>query len=173
MKRICLFVVFLLFLGMTCTNEMYAQKPLTAMTETEINALSEVQIKKGVIKEWSGILTFMMRGVKFDDKIVNAFAKNFKDGASAWANKKKYPTVDYVTAEDLASFYKIWYIGRNSCYKAVMDTHKRTRPTSIDRAMYKIMNSTDIFYQKQRTGWLTQTPPEFVDAKTIIESMEP
>ena len=44
------------------------------MTETELSSLSDVQIKKGVIKEWSGILSFMMRGVKFDDRIVNAFA---------------------------------------------------------------------------------------------------
>lgn len=173
MKRFCLFVVFLLFLGMVCTNEMYAQKPLTAMTKTEVNALSEIQIKKGVIKEWGSILTFMMRGVKFDDKIVNAFAKNFRVGALTWANKKKYSTVDYVTAEYLASFYKMWYIGRNSCYKAVMEIHERTRPTSIDRAMYDIMNSTDIFYQKQQIGWLSETPTEYVDAETIIESMEP
>jgi hypothetical protein len=152
---------------------MYAQKSLTAMTETEINALSEVQINKGVIKEWSGLLTFMIRGVKFDDKIVNAFAKNFKDGALAWINKEKYPSEDFVTAEDLASFYMIWYIGRNSCYEAVMEIHKRTQPTSIDIAMCKIMNSTNIFYQKQQIGWLTKTPPEYVDAKTIIESIEP
>ena len=101
MRKIFLSFVFLMFLGMTCTNELYAQKPLTAMTETEINALSDVQIKKGVIKEWSGILSFMMRGVKFDDRIVNAFAENFKEGALVWAKKKKYPTVDYVSAEDL------------------------------------------------------------------------
>ncbi|MPN17197.1 hypothetical protein SDC9_164547 [bioreactor metagenome] len=67
----------------------------------------------------------------------------------------------------------IWYIGRNSCYEAVMEIHKRTQPTSIDIAMCKIMNSTNIFYQKQQIGWLTKTPPEYVDAKTIIESIEP
>ena len=173
MKRICLSFVFLFFLGMLCVNDMYAQKPLTAMTKKEINSLSDAQIKKGVIKEWSGILTFMMRGVKFDDKIVNAFAKNFKNGALTWTNKGKWPTVDYVSAEDLASFYKMWYIGRNSCYKAVMEIHKRTRPTSIDRTMYDIMNSTDILYQKQQAGVLDKTPPEWVDAKTIIESIEP
>lgn len=173
MKKKYFSFILLLFLGITCTNEIYAQKPLTAMTNTEINALSETQIKKGVINEWSGILTFMMRGVKFNNKMVKAFAKNFKDGALKWTNKDKWPTVDYVTAEDLVSFYKMWYIGRNSCYKAVMEIHERTHPTSINRVMQNIMNSTDIFYQKQETGWLTQTPPEYVDAKTIITSMEP
>lgn len=162
-----------MFLGMMCTNETYAQKPVTAMTGTELNALSKEQIKKSVIKEWGSILTFMIRGVKFNDKIVDTFSKNFKEGALTWANKEKYPTVDYVTAEDLVLFYKMWYIGRNSCQTAVMEIYERTYPTSIDRAMDDIMNSTNIFYQKQQAGWLTQTPPEYVDAKTIIESMEP
>ena len=36
---------------MICMNDLHAQKPLTAMTKTEINNLSETQIKKGVIKE--------------------------------------------------------------------------------------------------------------------------
>ena len=49
---------------MICTNELYAQKPITAMTETEINALSESAIKDGVIKDWGGILSLIMRGVK-------------------------------------------------------------------------------------------------------------
>lgn len=58
------------------------------MTETEINALSDSQIKKGVIKEWRGILSLMMRGVKFDDRIVNAFAENFKEGALDWTKSR-------------------------------------------------------------------------------------
>lgn len=115
-----MFFVFLIILGMTCTNELYAQKPITAMTETELSSLSDVQIKKGVIKEWSGILSFMMRGVKFDDRIVNVFAENFKEGALAWTKKEKYPTIDYVSAEDLVQFCKMWYIGRNSCKEAVI-----------------------------------------------------
>jgi len=172
MKKKCLLVVFLLLIGVTCTNELYAQ-PLSAMTKTKINALSEAQLKKRVIDEWSGLLTFIIRGVKLDNRIVECFAKNFKEGALAWTNKKKYPTVDYVTAEDLVSFYKIWYIGRNSCCKSVIEINERTRPSSIDKAMYNIMNSTDIFYQKQQTGWLKQTPPEYIDAKTIIAAMEP
>lgn len=61
---------------MACSNELYAQKPLTALTETEINAFPDSQIKKGVIKEWSGILSFMIRGVKFENRIVNAFVEN-------------------------------------------------------------------------------------------------
>ena len=52
MRKIFLSFVFLMFLGMICTNELYAQKPITAMTETEINALSESAIKDGVIKDW-------------------------------------------------------------------------------------------------------------------------
>ncbi|MCF0257017.1 MAG: hypothetical protein HUK10_12185 [Bacteroides heparinolyticus] len=173
MRKIFLSFVFLMILGMTCTNELYAQKPLTAMTETELSSLSDDQIKKGVIKEWSGILSFMMRGVKFDDRIVNAFAENFKAGALAWTKKEKYPTVDYVSAEDLVQFCKMWYMGRNSCKVAVMELYGRTYPTSIDKAMYRIMDATDVYYQKQQSGWLTQTPPEYVDAKTLINSMEP
>lgn len=61
---------------MACSNELYAQKPLTSLTETEINAFPDSQIKKGVIKEWSGILSFMIRGVKFENRIVNAFVEN-------------------------------------------------------------------------------------------------
>ena len=173
MRNFFLFFVFLIILGMTCTNELYAQKSITAMTETELSSLSDVQIKKGVIKEWSGILSFMMRGVKFDDRIVNAFAENFKAGALAWTKKEKYPTVDYVSAEDLVQFCKMWYIGRNSCKVAVMELHGRTYPTSIDKAMYRIMDATDVYYQKQQSGWLTKTPPEYIDAKSIISSMEP
>ena len=40
-------------------------------------------------------------------------------------------------------------------------------PTSIDKAMYRIMAATDVYYQKQQSGWLTHTPPEYVDAKTL------
>lgn len=173
MRKFFLFFVFLIILGTTCTNELYAQKPITAMTETELSSISDVQIKKGVIKEWSGILSFMMRGVKFDDRIVNAFAENFKAGALAWTKKEKYPTVEYVSAEDLVRFYKMWYIGRNSCKAAVIELHGRTYPTSIDKAMYRIMDATYVYYQKQQSGWLTKTPPEYIDAKSIISSMEP
>lgn len=173
MRKFFLFFVFLIILGMTCTNELYAQKPLTTLTETEINALSDSQIKKGVIKEWSGILSFMMRGVKFNDRIVKAFAENFKEGALAWTKKEKYPTVDYVSAEDLVQFCKIWYIGRNSCKVAVMELFERTYPISIDKAMCRIMDATDTYYQKQQSGWITKTPPEYIDAKSIISSMEP
>ena len=172
MRKIFLSFVFLMFLGMTCTNELYAQKPLTAMTKTEINNLSETQIKKGVIKEWSSILPFIMRGVKFDNRIVEAFAKNFKEGATEWANKDKYPTVDYVVAEDLVQFCK-HYIGRNSCKETVMDYYENTYPVSIDKAMYRIMDATDLLYQKQQAGLLTKTPPEYIDAKTLINSMQP
>lgn len=171
MKRIC--IVFLMFLGMAFMNELYAQKPITAMTETEINALSESEIKDGVIKDWGGILSLIMRGVKFNDRIVNSFAENFKEGALSWSGKEKYATVDYVIAEDLGQFYKMWYIGRNSCQTAVMEIYNRTYPTSIDKAMYSIMSATDVFYQKQQIGWLTETPSEYVDAETIINSMEP
>ena len=67
----------------------------------------------------------------------------------------------------------MWYMGRNSCKVAVMELYGRTYPTSIDKAMYRIMDATDVYYQKQQSGWLTQTPPEYVDAKTLINSMEP
>ena len=173
MRKIFLSLVFLMFLGMICTNELYAQKPITAMTETEINALSESAIKDGVIKDWGGILSLIMRGVKFNDRIVNAFAENFKEGALSWIDKGKYATVDYVTADDLVQFYKMWYIGRNSCQTSVMEIYNRTYPTSIDKAMYSIMRATDVFYQKQQIGLLTETPSEYVDAETIINSMEP
>lgn len=171
MKRNCLFFVFLIILGI-CTNELYAQKPLTVMTETEIDNLSEAQIKKGVIKEWSGILPFVMRGVKFDDRIVKAFAENFKEGATEWANKDSYPTVDYVVAEDLVQFCK-HYVGRNSCKETVMDYHENTYLVPIDMVMYRIMDATDIYYQRQQAGLLTETPPEYVDAITLINSLEP
>ena len=173
MRKIFLSFVFLMFLGMTCTNELYAQKPLTAMTETEINALSDDEIKKHIFKDWGGLFTLMKRGVKLDKRIVDAFAENFKEGALAWTKKEKYPTVDYVSAEDLVQFCKMWYMGRNSCKAAVMELYGRTYPTSIDKAMYRIMDATDVYYQKQQSGWLTQTPPEYVDAKTLINSMEP
>lgn len=173
MRKICLSFVFLMLLGMVCTNELYAQKPLTAMTKTEIDNLSETQIKKGVIKEWSGILTFIMRGVKFDNRIVEAFAENFKEGATEWINKGKFPTVDYVVAEDLVQFSK-HYIGRNSCKETVMDYYyENTYPASIDRVMYRIMDLTNILYQKQQAGLLTKTPPEYIDAKTLINAMQP
>ena len=162
-----------MFLGMAFMNELYAQKPITAMTETEINALSESEIKDRVIKDWGGTLSLIMRGVKFDDRIVNAFAENFKEGALSWSDKEKYVTVDYVIAEDLVQFYKMWYIGINSCQTAVMEIYNRTYPTSIDKAMYSIMSATDVFYQKQQIGWLTETPSEYIDAETIINSMEP
>lgn len=171
MRKFCLSFVFLMFLGLACTNELYAQKPLTAMTKTEIDNLSETQIKKGVIKEWSGILTFIMRGVKFDNRIIEAFAENFKEGATEWANKDKYPTVDYIAADDFVSFYKNWY--GNSCKDAIKKVHEMTYPTSIDRVMYRIMNLTDILYKKQQAGLLTKTPPEYIDAKTLINSMQP
>ena len=70
MKKKCLLVVFLLLIGVTCTNELYAQ-PLSAMTKTKINALSEAQLKKRVIDEWSSLLTFIIRGVKLDNRITN------------------------------------------------------------------------------------------------------
>ena len=89
-------------------------------------------------------------GVKFDDRIVNAFAENFKEGALAWTKKEKYPTVDYVSAEDLVQFCNMWYMGRNSCKAAVMELYGRTYPTSIDKAMYRIMDATDVYYQKQQ-----------------------
>ena len=171
MRKIFLSFVFLMFLGMTFTNELYAQKPLTAMTKAEINTLSDAQIKKSVIKEWSSILTFMMRGVKFDERIVKSFAKNFKEGALKWVNKGKYPTVDYIAADDFVSFCKNWY--GDSCEDAVMKVHEMTYPTSIDRVMYRIMDLTDILYQKQQSGLLTETPPEYIDAKTLINSMKP
>lgn len=176
MRKIFLSFVFLMFLGMTYTNELYAQKPLTAMTETELSSLSDGEIKKHIFKDWGGLFTLMKRGVKLDKKIVDVFAKNFKEGAMVWNNKTKYATIDYVTAEDLLSFYKLWYIGRNSCYKAFMDMYKETYPVSFEQAMYGrtgIAYTVDIFYQKQQSGWLTQTPPEYVDAKTLINSMEP
>ena len=47
---------------------------------------------------------------------------------------------------------------------------------SFEQAMYGrtgIAYTVDIFYKKQQSGWLTQTPPEYVDAKTLINSMEP
>ena len=165
-----------MFLGMTCTNELYAQKPLTAMTETEINALSDDEIKKHIFKDWGGLFTLMKRGVKLDKRIVDVFAKNFKEGATVWSNKTKYATIDYVTAEDLLSFCKLWYMGRNSCYKAFMDMYKETYSVSFEQAMYGrtgIAYTVDIFYKKQQSGWLTKTPPEYIDAKTLINSMEP
>ena len=67
----------------------------------------------------------------------------------------------------------MWYIGRNSCQTSVMEIYNRTYPTSIDKAMYSIMSATDVFYQKQQIGLLTETPSEYVDAETIINSMEP
>ena len=54
-----------------------------------------------------------------------------------------------------------------------MKVHEMTYPTSIDRVMYRIMNLTDILYQKQQSGLLTETPPEYIDAKTLINSMKP
>ena len=54
-----------------------------------------------------------------------------------------------------------------------MEIYNRTYPTSIDKAMYSIMSATDVFYQKQQIGLLTETPSEYVDAETIINSMEP
>lgn len=176
MRKIFLSFVFLMFLGMTCTSELYAQKPLTAMTKTEINALSDDEIKKHVIKEWGGLFTLMKRGVKLDKRIVDVFAKNFKEGAMVWNNKTKYATIDYVIVEDLLSFYKWWYIGRYSCCMALMDMYKETYPVSFEQAMYGrtgIAYTVDIIYKTQQSGWLTQTPPEYVDAKTLINSMEP
>ena len=55
MRKIFLSFVFLMFLGMTCTNELYAQKTLTAMTETELSSLSDDQIKKGISSNLLGI----------------------------------------------------------------------------------------------------------------------
>ena len=46
--------------------------------------------------------------------------------------------------------------------------HGRAYPTSIDKAMYRIMDATDTYYQKQQSGCLTKTSPEYVDAKSII-----
>ena len=167
------FLVSLMLLGMVCmSSTLYAQKPITDMTKSELNALSDAQVKKAAIKEWSGILSYVIRGVKFDDRIVEAFADNFKAGAMAWCNKEKWATVDYVVADDLVSFCR-HYMGRNSCKATVMDYHERAYPVSIERAWYRIMDATDVLYRKQQAGLLSGTPPETIDAKALIDSLEP
>ena len=171
MKRIC--IVFLMFLGMVSMNALYAQKPLAAMTKTEINALSDAQIKKEVIKDWGSFLSFMIRGVKFDDRIVNIFAENFKEGALNWTKMDKYPTVDYVIAVDLVQFKKMWYDGINSCKMAVIALNKKVSSNTIEDAMMQMWDATFVYERKQKSGQITQTPPEYVDAISLINSMEP
>ena len=168
MKRFCLFFVFLIILGIMGMGELYAQ-PLEEMSKTQIAALSDAQLKQKVIKEWGGILSFIMRGVKYDDRIVNAFATNFKEGALNWANGDKFPTVEYITADDLLRFYKMWYVGRNSCKTAVLEIHRRTTPNTVSGAMSEIMDATFSIMSKQ----FTKTPPEYVGAINLINSMEP
>ncbi|MBR2194288.1 MAG: hypothetical protein IJ911_01600 [Salinivirgaceae bacterium] len=168
MKKFCLSFVFLMILGIMGIGELNAQ-PLSVMSKTQIAALSDAQLKQRVIKEWNGILTFIMRGVKYDDRVVNTFASNFKEGALNWANGSNFPTVEYITADDLVRFYKFWYIGRNSCKTAVLEIHKRTTPNTADGAMSEIMDATFSIMSKQ----FTETPPEYVDAINLINSMEP
>ena len=158
---------------MVCVNgTVYAQRPITDMTKSELNALSDAQVKKAVVKDWDGILLFVIRGVKFDDRIVKSFADNFKEGAMKWCNKEKWATVDYVVADDLVSFCR-HYMGRNSCKATVMDYHERAYPVSIERALYRIMDATDVLYRKQQAGLLSGTPPEVIGAKALIDSLEP
>lgn len=168
MKKFCLSYVFLMFLGIVGMGELHAQ-PLSAMSKTQIAALSDARLKQKVIKEWNGILTCIMRGVKYDDRVVNAFAANFKEGALNWANGSNFPTVEYITADDLVRFYKSWYVGRNSCKTAVLEIHKRTAPNTADGAMSEIMDATFSIMSKQ----FSETPPEYADAINLINSMNP
>ncbi len=172
MRNLFYCCILLMMLVKPFTQELSA-KPLAAMTDAEIEDLSDAQLNELIITDWSGIFTFMTHGVKYHERIVNAFADNFKKGAIAWTKKGTYPTVDYVCSDDIVYFYKNWYIGVNSCKRAVIIMNNSTMSKSMDDAFYKIMNKALIFDQKISAGLINVTPPEYLDATTIINSMNP
>ena len=153
------------------TGELGAQqyKPLSAMTRAEINALSDARLKELVINDWGSQLMFMIRGVEYPTRVVDAFAENFREGAIKWLNKTKWVTVDYIVAEELLSFYQYW--NGQYYYNAVQEMHSRIPARSVERVVADIMYETDKIYSKQRAGLINVTPPELVGAAGIINSL--
>lgn len=165
-----LLFLFLVFLGICITTEMFAQwKPLADMTDAEIAKISDVEMEKRVINEWGGILTFLVYGVKMNDRIVEFFAQNFKQGALKWINKENWVAVDYVTAEKLLISYS-WYCG--SWYDTVWKIDKLQPPISLNVAVDRMMRATEIVYMKIQIGGITTTPPVYFNLKSKFDFLE-
>ena len=75
---------------------------------------------------------------------------------------------------DLVDFHN-WYLAtrENSCRETVIKLHEKIHPASFDNAWSRINEDLFGYVQMDQHGKLTATPPKFVNANTLINSMKP